>query len=491
MSWLPTFIIRIWLRAMHCAAPRLAVLVILVFTPLSSAGQGLPEPLWGKSFPSLKPLTNDLSLDFLGNGPLLQDNWTLVPFLATRDVPEFGLLPREKATKESLLALGTQPVPPDRTSLTSTLLLTRESGTFINGTAFDFVLPVPVGSDWTLYFEGRSEFENLLARNAFDPNSRIDTSLGTGFRVQPRPGHWIGANCFWDASRLGGAWYSAFGIGFETDFEISKNRGIDISFSRYQGGGLDMELGLNLSLAEESANVRLMVGKYRFFDGDYVLGWRAGIDVANSDRTLGVIYEFSQDSRTPQRHTVGIYASLALRLEDVFKGRNPFSSSPSGTRFVRTAESRRGDSAQRMWRLPRTVVAARNTPQGKWWSGPGKVKYEADYVPNLISRVGLNRPIQLFGKVDDSDEQYDWTEKCEWAEKYNMPEACLRVTHRDSSAKGKKPVSLSSWLGRLIAAGVYSGFDYSYRFLFGPYETDPKGLELETETREYWEKLKK
>jgi hypothetical protein len=105
----------------------------------------------------------------------------------------------------------------------------------------DYLLPFSLSAKSEVFGEAHSEiddFWNTLKstfshgntttyKNGF--NNRVDLSFGGGYRSFVRPDTLVGVNGFYDASRLGGSWYSSGGIGFEMAALVGGNDAIDLN----------------------------------------------------------------------------------------------------------------------------------------------------------------------------------------------------------------------------------------------------------------------
>jgi hypothetical protein len=236
------------------------------------------------------------------------------------------------------------------------------------------LLPVRLWESTALFAEGRAGFENTAFDGLQVRDGRVDYGVGGGYRTIWFNGWLFGVNVFWDRAFLDHDWYTSTGFGFESDLALGKNDTLDMSLNLYRGGGADLETGYTFPVLNDHADFRIMAGKYRFYDGEFILGWKAGFDLATPDRTFAIAYEFSQDSRHPACHAVGLQASLAFSLENLFHGKNPFLTPDPTYPGRRDIQSRLSSNVERSWRHPDSVVRARNTPIGNKWTTPGRIR---------------------------------------------------------------------------------------------------------------------
>ncbi len=79
----------------------------------------------------------------------------------------------------------------------------------------DYLLPVGLIPDATIFGEAHAEFENFWKTLTSTPpengfNNRVDMSFGGGYRKFLRRDTLLGVNAFYDTSRLGSTWYSSW-----------------------------------------------------------------------------------------------------------------------------------------------------------------------------------------------------------------------------------------------------------------------------------------
>jgi hypothetical protein len=302
--------------------------------------------------------------------------------------------------------------------------------------ALDFLFPFRTVNTNTYFAEFHGEFEHP---DYLRPSShRTDLSLGLGQRLIGNGDFLLGVNAFVDTSSVYDKWYWSGGVGFETALNISKTSNypfgaLDLSLNLYKGGGLDLESGVSLLLGDHF-DLRLNLAKYRFYDGDYILGWRGGADLRASGGLFGLKYEFGQDRVNSSYHTIGASLCVPLQLENLLEGKWPFSYPNSFLRRGLHFEDLAKGNVTRNWRQHQTVVTARPTLGA--WEAPGKVRWDLgqDFSPTEMYADAVWRP---------------------------------RTGEKDELSLG------STIVYKILVPVVVGVTEYGYRWIFGPYKSEP------------------
>ncbi|MEW6530089.1 MAG: hypothetical protein AB1473_04575 [Thermodesulfobacteriota bacterium] len=327
----------------------------------------------------------------------------------------------------------------------------------------DFFVPIPLSSSSALFFESRAEYQDLFSRLRGPLDHRLDLGFGLGWRKVSESGLMFGTNVFWDASRLGGDWYSSAGWGLE--MAIYGADGMwDVMLNFYRGGGIDLQTGFTFPIWEDRLDMRIFAEKYRFFDGEFILGSKGGVEISSPNRLLSISYELGQDSRYPEYHAIACSLTVPFSLEKVFSGKNPFEFPARPDPDIRYSERLKAQGVKRAWRQPGTVVEARITPQGERWTTPGKLSDTILWSTKGETKAGT-------ASSDDS-------KTC------RKPKDCSCERPKKEDEERSLGGSLLSWLlgtktgGTILAVGAtYLAGDYAYRNAFGPFEIEPYELE--------------
>ncbi len=350
------------------------------------------------------------------------------------------------------------------------------SGAEETGSRFsmDLVLPARTRGGSLLFFESRAEYRDPLLRPANDSNRRFDLGIGGGWRNVWSDRVMFGVNGFLDTTRLDGEWYSSPGFGME--FAVATSRSIwDLTFNMYRGGGIDLKGGVTVPIMEESLDMRLYAEKYRFFDGEFILGSKAGVQISSPGRLVALTYEYGQDSRNPGYYAVGCSLTVPFCLEKIFSGKNPIDLPTAKSRAALQATRLRSDGVKRAWTSPDTVAEVRRTPQGRRWTTPGRL------TDTIFSTKKTSDSASVTPKAQSRD-------VCE-----RRKDCCERGKEQKKEEKRDEKGSLGgSLIGALLAGSAVSNTifvtscftgatyltgDYLYRNAFGPFELEPYELE--------------
>ncbi|MBI4964551.1 MAG: inverse autotransporter beta domain-containing protein [Desulfomonile tiedjei] len=334
------------------------------------------------------------------------------------------------------------PLLPTNANLETVYLHTFDQTRNYGRWTVDYVIPLRTGKNGMRFMEIHGEFEKPYFSYSGQLADRADLSLGLGQRLFNQKNFLVGANAFLDASQVRDQWYWSGGLGLEAALRLFPNGSgqfpypfevLDVSFNVYKGGGLDLEAGFSMPLGDY-VDLRFNAAKYRFYDGEYLLGWRGGADLKASGGLFVLKYEYGQDRINSSYHTVGAFVSVPLELENLLQGKWPFKIPDSFLKrrpdFQRLAASR----VTRSWRHPQTVVEAR--PSLGFWEAPGAVRWDVgqDFSPT----------------------------ECYW-----------QGTDKTEKNPGNYLLIGGHSLGDYVYVVVIGAVEYAYRWMFGPYKSLP------------------
>jgi hypothetical protein len=254
----------------------------------------------------------------------------------------------------------------------------------------DYVLPVNLSSDSVLFGEAHAEgwdfwkkpTVSVVAAPGFTvttsgTSNRVDLSLGGGYRKMLGDGLLLGANAFYDSSRLFNKWYSSGGLGMEMAATVGGDDAVDVNFNWYgnlfsrngfinafrnRGGIFDLEAGYSHALLDHTLDLRLKVAGYQFDVGQRVSGWRGGADLTTRDGMFTVRYEHGQDPINGSYDTVGGFVNIGFQLENVLKGESPFTMPEPVFKSPRNLTRMLTQKVKRNWHQPTAVVLASSAP---------------------------------------------------------------------------------------------------------------------------------
>lgn len=249
----------------------------------------------------------------------------------------------------------------------------------------DYVLPVNLGNDSTIFGEVHGEFQGFWQAPSGGANNRVDLSFGGGYRKILRNSALVGLNGFYDTSRLFGSWRSSGGLGLEMAAITPGNGAIDLNLNWYgdlfsrdglinafrnKGGSYDIEAGYSQPLFNEAIDLRLKLTGYQFDIGSKVYGWRTGADVTTRDGVFTVRYELGRDRVNGSYNSVGGFVNVGFQPEKILRGENPFTAPEPVFQSLRNLRPMLTQKVKRDWHQPTAVVLTR--PKSE--SGPITVR---------------------------------------------------------------------------------------------------------------------
>jgi hypothetical protein len=245
----------------------------------------------------------------------------------------------------------------------------------------DYVLPVGLSADATIFGEAHAEFGNFWKTLTSAPiengfNNRVDLSFGGGYREFLRQDTLLGVNAFYDASRLGSTWYSSGSVGFELAALAGGHDALDLNFNwygklfngavirnafKYGPSNFDFQVGYSHELWDGGPDLRLSATAYKFDTGNSVYGWNAGAELKSRGGMFVLQYTVGHDKLDDTYHAVGGFVNVGLQLESILKGENPFTMPEPIFKSPRTLRYMLTQKVKRDWHRPTTVVVARQT----------------------------------------------------------------------------------------------------------------------------------
>jgi hypothetical protein len=249
----------------------------------------------------------------------------------------------------------------------------------------DYFLPISLDRLSVVFAEAHADYLNykstvsLPLLNNFwhqgvpGASDRFDFSLGVGHRRILNESCLIGANAFYDATRLFGNWRSSGGFGLEFVGIGPGDSQIDLNFNYYADvysafdsrgsvfptfnviswikvgiGNFDVEAGYSRPLFDQAFDLRLKLTGYRFRVGKQTeRGQKTGADLTTRDGVFRIRAEYGHDTVVGSYGQVGGYVTTGFQIENLLKGENPFSlpepvfRSPRNFRHVLTQKVRR------------------------------------------------------------------------------------------------------------------------------------------------------
>jgi hypothetical protein len=252
----------------------------------------------------------------------------------------------------------------------------------------DYTRPFHLSCDSVLFGEAHAEGWDFWKRPSVSittpvgfttttstANNRVDLSFGGGYRTMLGDGMMLGANGFYDASRLYNRWYSSGGIGLEMAATVGGDDAVDVSFNWYgnlfnkdvlvnafrnHGGSFDVEAGYSHALFDHALDLRLKFAGYQFDVGNHVYGWRGGADLTTKNGMFTLRYEHGRDRIDGDYNTVGGFVNVGFQMENLLIGESPFTMPEPVFRSPRNLRRILGQKVKRNWHQPAAAVLSQN-----------------------------------------------------------------------------------------------------------------------------------
>jgi hypothetical protein len=275
----------------------------------------------------------------------------------------------------------------------------------------DYVAPSRFGGNGAAFVEAHGEFTNFLETlsRVFSLGStettersfreRTDLSFGGGYRRIFYDKVLVGANGFYDTSRLGDRWYGSAGVGLEFAALGVGNDLVDLTFNYYgdlfQGrnsiinafrngrGNFDLEVGYSIEAGANGPDLRLKAVGYQFDVGEKVHGWNAGAEIRTRNGMFRVKAEGGRDKINGEYYTVAGYVSAGLRLERLLTGKSPFTMPEPVFASPRNLRRLLVERVKRNYHQPAAVMQARSRSVAG--DGARGVRFEINVQPPVIS----------------------------------------------------------------------------------------------------------
>jgi hypothetical protein len=257
----------------------------------------------------------------------------------------------------------------------------------------DYLLPFRLSADSVLFGEAHAEGWDFWKRPSVSittppdfttttstTNSRVDLSFGGGYRTMLGGTTFLGANGFYDASRVFNKWYSSGGVGLEMAATVGGGDAVDVNFNWYgnlfnrdvlvnafrnKGNSFDVEAGYSHALFDHAMDLRLKLVGYQFDIGTAVQGWRGGADLTTKNGMFTFRYEHGYDRLNGDYNTVGGFITVGLQLENLLSFESPFIAPEPVFKSPRDLRRLLGLKVKRNWHQPTSVVVARLSQESR------------------------------------------------------------------------------------------------------------------------------
>jgi hypothetical protein len=265
--------------------------------------------------------------------------------------------------------------------------------------SLDYLLPVGLGPDATLFAEAHGEevnsrastwvpfLNNFWQQKTPGSQSRLDLSFGIGYRRIFRDDLLLGVNAFFDTTRLyGPPWRSSGGYGLEMAANGPGDSAIDLTFNYYgnvYGGynsrgsvfptfniidgiqkgeaNYDLEAGYSQSILDQAFDLRVKFTGYQFaLNNSKKYGLKSGGEITAADGVFRLSVEGGHDAVMGSYGNVGGYVNVGFQLENLLYGESPFSSPEPVFKSPRNLRRLLVRPVKRNWFKPAAVMANAN-----------------------------------------------------------------------------------------------------------------------------------
>ncbi len=253
----------------------------------------------------------------------------------------------------------------------------------------DYLVPFSLGGDSVLFGEAHGEFQDFWKRPQVSTapapgfvattsasTNRTDLSFGGGYRKLLGNTTFVGANAFYDATKLYGRWFSSAGVGLEMVALTPADGAMDVNFNWYgnlinrselinafrnRAGSWDIEAGVSQPLFDQALDLRLSATAYDFNIGTAVYGWRAGADLTTRDGFFTLRYQHGHDKVNGSYDTIGGYVNIGFSLDNILRGESPFVAAEPVFASPRNLRRLLSQKVRRNWHQPAAVVLSRTS----------------------------------------------------------------------------------------------------------------------------------
>ncbi|MBI5249289.1 MAG: inverse autotransporter beta domain-containing protein [Desulfomonile tiedjei] len=291
----------------------------------------------------------------------------------------------------------------------------------------DYLLPLRVRSNGVFFGELHGNFLSYKSNNwvpflnnfwnltAPGARSRVDLSVGSGYRRMFGQDLMLGANSFYDVTfLLGNCWISS-GLGIEMAANGPGDSAFDLNFNYYSPvygefnsrgsvfptfnivndirkgeASFDLEAGYSIPVLERSMDLRMKITGYQFGFGNHrESGWKTGGELTTADGVFRLSAEYGKDGVFGSYGIVGGYVNIGFRIENLLKGESPFDSPEPVFRSPRNFTRLLTRPVKRNWLKPSSLVAnatCEGTPDDSQFQLPVNVSgFYKGFSPGLVA----------------------------------------------------------------------------------------------------------
>ncbi len=204
----------------------------------------------------------------------------------------------------------------------------------------DFFAPIGLSSSSTVFGQFHAEFQDYWRLPFAGAHHRVDLSAGAGYRKLINSNVMLGANVFYDSTRILSDWYSSAGAGAEAAVMLPNFDVLDFTYNYYgnlsRGNhgsdgeiingppNMDFELGYSHALFGRAPDLRARVNAYNYDIRQGIWGLKGGVDLTVLNGALTFRGEIGRDQLYGSYQTVGAFVNIPIRLDNVFTLKSPF-----------------------------------------------------------------------------------------------------------------------------------------------------------------------
>ena len=213
----------------------------------------------------------------------------------------------------------------------------------------DFFAPIGLSSSSTVFGQFHVEFQDYWRLPFAGAHHRVDLSAGAGYRKLINRNVMLGANVFYDSTRILSDWYSSAGAGAEAALMLPNFDVVDFTYNYYgnlsRGNhgsdgeiingppNMDFELGYSHALFGRAPDLRARINAYNYDVRQSIWGFKGGVDLTVLNGALTFRGEVGRDQLYGSYQTVGAFVNIPMRLDNIFTFKSPFvmAGGPTGT----------------------------------------------------------------------------------------------------------------------------------------------------------------
>lgn len=204
----------------------------------------------------------------------------------------------------------------------------------------DFFAPIGLSPTSTVFGQVHVEFQDYWKIPFGAAHHRVDFSAGGGYRTLATRNLMLGANVFYDSTRIYNEWFASAGAGAEAAVQLPSSDVIDFSYNYYgnlsRGNrridgslvngppNMDFELGYSHAVLGNTPDLRARLNAYNYDATQSKWGFRGGADLATLNGALTLRAEIGRDQLFGSYQTVGAFVNIPVQIDNVFGFRSPF-----------------------------------------------------------------------------------------------------------------------------------------------------------------------